>query len=85
VQPRIPCATYRLQFNRQFRFADATRIIGYLRDLGITDIYSSPFLKAKQGSLHGYDIVDPRAFNPEIGTDTDYSAMAAELQRHGMG
>ncbi len=85
VQPRIPCATYRLQFNNQFRFADATRIIAYLHDLGITDIYSSPYFKAKKGSLHGYDIVDPNALNPEIGTEEDYTAMAAELRRHDMG
>ncbi len=83
--PRIPCATYRLQFNNQFRFPAATRIIGYLHDLGVTDIYSSPFLKAKQGSLHGYDIVDPQALNPEIGTEEDYASMAGELRRHGMG
>jgi (1->4)-alpha-D-glucan 1-alpha-D-glucosylmutase len=85
VQPRIPCATYRLQFNNQFRFADATRIIGYLHDLGITDIYSSPYFKAKKGSLHGYDIVDPNVLNPEIGTEEDYAAMVAELRRNGMG
>ena len=81
----IPSSTYRLQFNNQFRFADATRIIAYLHDLGVTDIYSSPYFKAKKGSLHGYDIVDPNALNPEIGTRQDYAAMAAELQRHGMG
>ncbi len=85
MQPRIPCATYRLQFNNQFRFADATRIIGYLHDLGITDIYASPYFKAKKGSLHGYDIVDPNVLNPEIGTEEDYAVMAAELRRHGMG
>jgi (1->4)-alpha-D-glucan 1-alpha-D-glucosylmutase len=85
VQPSIPCATYRLQFNSQFRFVDATRIIAYLHDLGITDIYASPYFKAKKGSLHGYDIVDPNTLNPEIGDYDEYATMAAELQRHGMG
>ena len=85
MQPRIPCATYRLQFNHAFTFRDAARIIAYLHDLGVTDIYSSPYLKAKKGSLHGYDIVDPQVLNPEVGTDEDYAAMAAELSRHGMG
>ncbi len=82
---RIPLATYRLQFNGRFRFSDATRIIAYLHDLGITDIYASPYGKARQGSLHGYDIVDPQALNPEIGTEEEYAAMAAELHRRGMG
>jgi (1->4)-alpha-D-glucan 1-alpha-D-glucosylmutase len=85
VQPRIPCATYRLQFNNRFRFADATRIITYLHDLGITDVYASPYFKAKKGSLHGYDIVDPNALNPEVGTEEDCAALSAELRRHGMG
>ena len=57
-QPRIPVSTYRLQLNREFTFPDARRITGYLADLGITDIYASSYLKARRGSLHGYDIVD---------------------------
>ena len=85
MKARIPSSIYRLQFNSRFRFVDATRIIGYLHDLGITDIYASPYFKAKKGSLHGYDIVDPNVLNPEIGTEEDYAAMAAELRRHGMG
>jgi (1->4)-alpha-D-glucan 1-alpha-D-glucosylmutase len=53
-----PGTTYRLQFNRDFTFADATAIIPYLHTLGITHVYASPFLKACSGSPHGYDIVD---------------------------
>ncbi len=82
---QIPCTVYRLQFNRHFTFRDATKIIGYLHDLGITDIYASPYFAAKKGSLHGYDIVDHNSFNPEIGAEEDYHVMTAELQRHGMG
>ncbi len=83
--PKIPGSTYRLQFNRSFTFRDATRIIAYLHDLGITDIYASPYFAAKPGSLHGYDITDHNLFNPEVGTEEDYYAMIAELKRHGMG
>jgi (1->4)-alpha-D-glucan 1-alpha-D-glucosylmutase len=83
--PHLPCSTYRLQFNSQFTFRDATRIIAYLHDLGITDIYASPYFAAKPGSLHGYDIVDHTRLNPEIGTENEYNAMVAELHRHGLG
>jgi (1->4)-alpha-D-glucan 1-alpha-D-glucosylmutase len=83
--PHIPCSTYRLQFNSQFTFLDATRIIAYLHDLGITEIYASPYFAAKPGSLHGYDIVDYARLNPEIGTEDEYNAMVAELRRHDMG
>jgi (1->4)-alpha-D-glucan 1-alpha-D-glucosylmutase len=84
-KPRIPVSTYRLQFNQAFTFRDATRIIAYLHDLGITDIYASPYFAAKPGSLHGYDIVDHTRLNPEIGTEEDYYTMIAELKRHGLG
>jgi (1->4)-alpha-D-glucan 1-alpha-D-glucosylmutase len=85
TQTRVPAATYRLQFNHLFTFADATRILPYLSELGISDVYASPYLKAKPGSLHGYDIVDPQQLNPEIGTEAEYQAFIKELQRHGMG
>jgi (1->4)-alpha-D-glucan 1-alpha-D-glucosylmutase len=85
LTPRIPVSTYRLQFNRHFRFVDCKAIIAYLSDLGITDIYASPYFKAKEGSIHGYDIVDPNTFNPEVGTEEEYDEMIAQLHRHGMG
>jgi (1->4)-alpha-D-glucan 1-alpha-D-glucosylmutase len=83
--PRIPVSTYRLQFNSQFSFSDARKIIYYLHLIGITDIYSSPYFKAKKGSIHGYDIVDPAVLNPEIGTDEEYNELISELQKYGMG
>ncbi len=60
------------QFNRDFRFTDAVEVIPYLRELGITDLYASPYFAARPGSLHGYDITDPTRINPEIGTREDY-------------
>jgi len=83
--PQIPVSTYRLQFHGAFTFRDATRVIAYLYELGISDIYASPYFKAKKGSLHQYDIVDHNALNPEIGTEDDYRAMIAELKRNNMG
>lgn len=85
AQPeRIPSATYRLQFNRFFTFRDATALVGYLHDLGITHIYASPFLMARPGSLHGYDVTDPTRFNPEIGDANSFAALAEELRRRAM-
>ena len=82
---RIPVSTYRLQFNRDFRFVDAIRIIDYLHDLGITDLYSSPILKARPGSTHGYDVIDPTQINPEIGTPEEFNQLVEALQAKGMG
>ncbi len=83
--PRIPSSTYRLQFNASFGFEDAARIIPYLHDLGITDIYASPYFRARKGSLHGYDIIDHSSLNPEIGTEQQYDLMVGELLKRGMG
>ena len=81
----MPVATYRLQFNAQFTFADARAIVPYLHALGITDIYASPILRARKGSTHGYDIVDAVALNPELGTEEDFTELCGELDRRGMG
>lgn len=83
--PRIPVSTYRLQFNGSFRFSDARDIVPYLHKLGITDIYASPCLKTREGSLHGYDIVNHNALNPELGAEEEYNRMVAELRGHDMG
>lgn len=83
--PRIPVATYRLQFNHHFTFTEATRLIPYLHALGITDCYASSLLKAVPGSLHGYDLVDPGALNPELGTQEDFAAFTGALKTYGMG
>lgn len=81
----IPVATYRIQFNPHFRFEDAKNIVSYLADLGISDLYASPIFKARKGSTHGYDVVNPNQINPELGTPADYEALIAELQKRGMG
>lgn len=85
VHPRLPVATYRLQFNQSFTFKAATQIIPYLHALGITDCYASSYLKAVPGSMHGYDVVDPTVLNPEVGTEEEYRKLVTTLQSHGMG
>ncbi|MCI4626817.1 MAG: hypothetical protein L3V56_12780, partial [Candidatus Magnetoovum sp. WYHC-5] len=82
---RIPIATYRLQFTPDFRFKDATKIISYLHELGITDIYSSPYLKAKEGSTHGYNVVDYNELNSELGSLKEYNEMIDEIAKYNMG
>ncbi len=66
----IPRATYRLQFTSHFTFDDAAAIIPYLKKLGITHLYGSPFMKARRGSTHGYDIVDHNVINPSSAAKT---------------
>lgn len=80
----IPRATYRVQLHKDFRFSDATHIVPYLEALGISHLYTSPYLKARSGSTHGYDIIDHNALNPEIGDENDFECLCGSLSRHGM-
>lgn len=81
----IPLSMYRLQLNSAFTFNDAIALVPYLHDLGITHCYASPYLKARAGSPHGYDIVDHGALNPEIGSEDDFARFVATLREHDMG
>src|SRR6266852_3121183 len=82
---RIPTATYRLQLNKDFRLADACRILDYLKKLGISDVYVSPILGSRKGSGHGYDVTDPTRLNPELGTEEEFETFQNELHKRGMG
>src|SRR4051812_31123413 len=82
---RVPGATYRVQLHHGFTLRDALAIVPYLHDLGITHLYASPFLAARPGSTHGYDVIDHARINPEVGTDDDLATLAAALRERGMG
>jgi len=81
----VPCSTYRLQLNQRFTFSQAAAVVAYLHDLGITDCYTSPFLMAHPGSMHGYDVTDHTRFNPEIGSEEQFTEFAEHLKQRGMG
>ncbi len=81
----VPCSTYRLQLNLRFTFTQAADVVSYLHDLGITDCYTSPFLMAHPDSMHGYDVTDHTRFNPEIGSEEQFTEFAERLQQRGMG
>src|SRR6267154_2490834 len=85
MNKRIPGATYRLQFNRDFTFAQAREIAHYLRDLGITDCYASPLFKACPQSTHGYDACDFNQLNPNLGSAEDFEQFVARLHELNMG
>lgn len=81
----IPRATYRLQLNSRLGFTEVRRLLSYFDRLGISHVYTSPFLEARTGSPHGYDVTDHNAFNPELGSEADFDGLAVGLASHGMG
>lgn len=81
---KAPLATYRLQLNKDFPFGSARGAVPYLSRLGISHLYASPVFKARAGSLHGYDVVDPAAINPELGGEEGLRELSADLDKAGM-
>ncbi|MEN5302809.1 malto-oligosyltrehalose synthase [Pseudomonas sp. TWI628] len=78
-------ATLRLQFHSDFSLDDAVPLVPYFAQLGISHLYASPILKARAGSRHGYDVVDPTCVNPELGGEAALQRLVAALRQHGMG
>src|SRR5471032_1960983 len=85
MPPAIPIATYRLQLTADFDFDAAAAVVPYLKALGTTHLYASPFMKARQGSTHGYDIVDHAKINPELGGDAGFERLSVALKQHDLG
>ena len=76
---RIPLATYRLQLHKDFDFDAAAAIADYLKALGVSHVYCSPYLRAVPGSIHGYDVVDHHHVNYELGGAGGYERFSARL------
>jgi (1->4)-alpha-D-glucan 1-alpha-D-glucosylmutase len=85
MAPAIPIATYRLQLTADFNFEKAAEVVPYLKALGITHLYASPFMKARKGSSHGYDVVDHTRLNPELGGEAGFARLSQALHAHDLG
>jgi (1->4)-alpha-D-glucan 1-alpha-D-glucosylmutase len=85
MPPAIPVATYRIQLTADFDFDAVGAIVPYLKSLGITHLYASPFMKSRKGSTHGYDIVDHTKLNPELGGEPGFERLSAALKAHDLG
>ncbi|MDH6594967.1 (1-_4)-alpha-D-glucan 1-alpha-D-glucosylmutase [Variovorax sp. TBS-050B] len=84
-QARVPRATYRLQFHKDFGFDDAIRVLPYLAQLGVSHVYCSPIQRARAGSTHGYDVVAHAEVNPELGGAEGFARFVAALRANGLG
>ena len=82
---RVPGSTYRLQLHENFGFDKAAEIAPYLKKLGITHVYSSPYLQAAPHSMHGYDVVDHRKVNEELGGAEAHTRFCQCLGELGLG
>ena len=81
----IPRATYRVQLNGEFGFDRTAAIADYIARLGVSHLYASPYMKARPGSSHGYDIVNHNELNPEVGDQNDFRDLVEALKRNKLG
>jgi (1->4)-alpha-D-glucan 1-alpha-D-glucosylmutase len=80
-----PTATYRLQLNPAFGFADAAAIADYLAALGVSHVYASPYLQSMPGSTHGYDVIDHGRVDDDLGGAAAHLDMSRRLGEAGLG
>src|SRR5215213_629516 len=82
---RIPQSTYRLQLGADLTLDQVRRLLPYLQNLGISDLYLSPLFRARAESSHGYDVVDHGAIDPAIGDLAAFERLATSAREAGMG
>jgi (1->4)-alpha-D-glucan 1-alpha-D-glucosylmutase len=82
--PDLRC-TYRLQLGPQLDFAGVRELVPYLRDLGVSHLYLSPSLQAREGSTHGYDVVDPTRISESLGGEDEFRALSGAAAEAGLG
>ena len=79
-------ATYRLQMQPGvLDFAAARALLPYLEALGISHLYLSPVWEAREGSTHGYDVIDPATVSGALGGEDGLRALAAAAHDRGIG
>src|SRR5690606_3750401 len=82
---QVPVSTYRVQLSPAFTFEALEQIIDYLEKFHIQTVYAAPFFQAREGSMHGYDVIDPKRINPAIGNLEEFRQISAKLKSKGMG
>jgi (1->4)-alpha-D-glucan 1-alpha-D-glucosylmutase len=70
-------ATYRLQLGPSLTFGHVRDLVPYLKDLGVSHVYLSPSFQAREGSTHGYDVIDPTKVSDALGGEEGLREIAA--------
>lgn len=78
-------ATYRMQLQPSFGFADAAAMVPDLARLGIQTVYTSPVTEAVPGSTHGYDGTEPTRLRDELGGEDGFAVLLEALAGNGLG
>jgi (1->4)-alpha-D-glucan 1-alpha-D-glucosylmutase len=82
---RAPSSTYRFQLGPVQGFGVLSDLVDYLADLGVSHLYLSPILTARQGSTHGYDVADPERVAAVLGGEEGLRQLAERARGRGLG
>lgn len=82
---KIPLSTYRIQFTPSFGFTEGEKIVYYLKNIGISDIYASPIFESKRGSQHGYDMIDFKQIDSQLGGEKNFRRLIEEFKNNKIG
>jgi (1->4)-alpha-D-glucan 1-alpha-D-glucosylmutase len=66
-----------LQLGPSLTFGHVRELVPYLKDLGISHVYLSPSFQAREGSTHGYDVIDPTKLSDALGGEEGLRELAA--------
>lgn len=80
-----PAAVYRIQLGADFPFDRATGLVPYLHELGVSHLYTSPYLRAAPASSHGYDVMAHDEISAELGGAEALKRLSDALRQSGMG
>ncbi|MEX2466785.1 MAG: malto-oligosyltrehalose synthase [Gemmatimonadota bacterium] len=75
---------YRLQVHAVGGLPGVTDLVPYLDELGVSTLYLSPVLRARSGSTHGYDVVDPGRIDPAIGAEPAFDELGSVCADAGL-
>ncbi len=78
-------ATYRIQLRSGIGFRQVEKILVYLKELGISHLYFSPYLQAMPESTHGYDVVDPTEVDASLGGKRAHAKLCERLKELNLG
>lgn len=81
MKKKIPTSSYRLQLSRNFDFQKAIKVLGFLKELGIEMVYTSPYFEVVTNSHNPYMIVTPLKIAKELGGEEGFALFCKECQR----
>ena len=84
MKKKIPTSSYRLQLSKSFDFDKATKLLPYLKKLGIEMVYTSPYFEVVKDSCNPYMIISSHKISEELGGEKAFKVFCLECQNQSI-